>query len=87
MAAMPKAPHVERRPDRTPTTTLHHLVFLPTQAQDQCVLSLFKGVSMDLNAKTAAVILGIVFLAVGILGFFLNPLVIADRAFCRQYDS
>ena len=30
---------------------------------------------MDLNAKTAAVILGIVFLAVGILGFFPNPLV------------
>jgi uncharacterized membrane protein YbaN (DUF454 family) len=30
---------------------------------------------MDLNAKTAAVVLGIVFLAVGILGFFPNPLV------------
>jgi hypothetical protein len=29
---------------------------------------------MDLNAKTAAVVLGIVFLAVGILGFFPNPL-------------
>jgi uncharacterized membrane protein YbaN (DUF454 family) len=30
---------------------------------------------MDLNAKTAALVLGIVFLAVGILGFFPNPLV------------
>ena len=30
---------------------------------------------MDLNAKTAAVILGIVFLVVGVLGFFPNPLV------------
>ena len=30
---------------------------------------------MDLNAKTAAVILGIVFLLVGVLGFFPNPLV------------
>jgi hypothetical protein len=29
---------------------------------------------MDLNAKTAALVLGIVFLAVGILGFFPNPL-------------
>jgi hypothetical protein len=30
---------------------------------------------MNLNAKTAAVVLGIVFLAVGILGFFPNPLI------------
>jgi hypothetical protein len=30
---------------------------------------------MNLNAKTAATVLGIVFLAVGILGFFPNPLV------------
>ena len=30
---------------------------------------------MDLNAKTAALVLGIVFVAVGILGFFPNPLV------------
>jgi hypothetical protein len=29
---------------------------------------------MDLNAKTAALVLGIVFLAGGILGFFPNPL-------------
>jgi hypothetical protein len=30
---------------------------------------------MNLNAKTAAIVLGIVFLAVGILGFFPNPLI------------
>jgi len=30
---------------------------------------------MDLNAKTAALVLGIVFVAAGILGFFPNPLV------------
>ncbi len=30
---------------------------------------------MDLNAKTAAIVIGVVFLAVGILGFFPNPLV------------
>ena len=30
---------------------------------------------MDLNAKTAAIVLGVVFLAVGILGFIDNPLV------------
>lgn len=30
---------------------------------------------MNLNAKTAAIVLGVVFLAVGILGFFPNPLV------------
>jgi hypothetical protein len=30
---------------------------------------------MNLNAKTAAIIIGVVFLAVGILGFFPNPLV------------
>jgi hypothetical protein len=29
---------------------------------------------MDLNAKTAAVVIGIAFLAAGILGFFSNPL-------------
>jgi hypothetical protein len=36
---------------------------------------LFKEVSMNLNAKTAAIVLGVVFLAVGILGFFPNPLI------------
>ena len=30
---------------------------------------------MDLNAKTAAVVIGLVFVAVGIVGFFPNPLV------------
>ena len=30
---------------------------------------------MDLNAKTAAIVIGVIFLAVGILGFFPNPLV------------
>ncbi len=30
---------------------------------------------MNLNAKTAALVIGVVFLAVGILGFFPNPLV------------
>ncbi len=30
---------------------------------------------MNLNAKTAAIVIGVVFLAVGILGFFPNPLV------------
>ena len=30
---------------------------------------------MNLNARTAAIVLGIVFLAVGILGFFPNPLI------------
>ncbi len=30
---------------------------------------------MDLNAKTAAIVIGVVFLAVGILGFVPNPLV------------
>ncbi|MEX0751509.1 MAG: DUF4383 domain-containing protein [Xanthobacteraceae bacterium] len=36
---------------------------------------------MNLNAKTAAVVLGVVFLAVGILGFFPNPLVSATGLF------
>jgi hypothetical protein len=30
---------------------------------------------MDLNAKTAAMLIGVVFLVVGILGFFPNPLI------------
>lgn len=30
---------------------------------------------MNLNAKTAAIVIGVVFLAVGILGFFPNPLI------------
>jgi len=30
---------------------------------------------MDLNAKTAAIVIGILLLAVGILGFFANPLI------------
>ncbi len=30
---------------------------------------------MNLNAKTAAIVIGVIFLAVGILGFFPNPLV------------
>jgi hypothetical protein len=30
---------------------------------------------MDLNAKTAAIVIGILLLAIGILGFFANPLI------------
>jgi hypothetical protein len=38
-------------------------------------LGLFKGASMNLNARTAAIILGLVLLAAGVLGFVPNPLV------------
>jgi hypothetical protein len=36
---------------------------------------------MDLNARTAAIVLGIVFIAVGVLGFFPNPLVSSNGLF------
>jgi hypothetical protein len=43
--------------------------------------SLNRGTSMDMNAKTAAIVLGVVFVLVGILGFIPNPLLSPNGLF------